>query len=86
MNNEIKTHQERLREHGFVSHEHNCELYRAEIAELRARIESLAADAERYKWLRDVGDSTWEPMSKRIHAGGMGIDAAIDAAIAKEKA
>ena len=48
---------------------------------------SLRADAERYRWLRDVGDSTWVPLAKRINDPPMTIaqveahiDAAIDAA------
>lgn len=52
---------------------------------LIARIESLAADAERYRWLRDthLGD---DPESINLNpAKKRGLDQAIDAAIAKEK-
>lgn len=38
-------------------------------------------DAERYRWLRDIGDSTWEPMGARVPEGSAGIDAAIDKAM-----
>jgi hypothetical protein len=50
---------------------------------LIARIESLAADAERYKWLRN--DNAYFPEEELIR-GGIELDQAIDAAIAKEKA
>jgi len=64
MNNEIKTWQDRVRDKVHSSFRDTLtddELsiigtkeMLAEIAELRARIESLAADAERYRWLRDT--------------------------------
>lgn len=58
MTNEIKTWQARMQEvygrdtRGFKPDEYMC----AEIAELRAKVESLAADAGRYKEVR-----TWSP-------------------------
>jgi hypothetical protein len=53
------------------------------ILALIARIESLAADAERYKWLRN--DNAYFPEEEMIR-GGIELDQAIDAAIATEKA
>lgn len=45
--------------------------------------DALRKDAERYRWLRDVGDETWVPMGKRpginfTHEIDQAIDAAID--------
>lgn len=37
-------------------------------------------DAARYRWLRDVGDESWEPLAKRGIPAAQ-IDAAIDSAI-----
>jgi hypothetical protein len=51
---------------------------RAEAAE--QQVQELREDAERYRWLRDVGDSTWFPMAKRPGCNAQLIDAAIDAA------
>lgn len=51
-----------------------AETAEAECAEFRK-------DAERYRWLRDVGDNTWEPFCKRPHPFDYNVDAAIDAAI-----
>jgi hypothetical protein len=55
-----------------------------EVAKLRAENERLRADAARYRWLRDIGDSTWIPMGKRpgisfTHQIDDSIDAAIKA-------
>jgi hypothetical protein len=50
------------------------------IADLLARLRAAEADAERYRWMRDVGDETWRPMAARVAEGAQGIDAAIDAA------
>jgi hypothetical protein len=44
--------------------------------------DDFARDAARYRWLRDIGDSTWEPMAKRVGCVPGLIDMAIDAAIA----
>lgn len=41
---------------------------RAEIADLKDKLEAAdeyKRDAERYWWLRDVGDSTWRPLVAR---------------------
>lgn len=45
----------------------------------------LALNAARYIWLRDVGDATWEPLSKRTGYSAERADAEIDAAIARSK-
>jgi len=37
----------------------------AALAAARAEAEKDKADAERYRWLRDVGDQTWTPIAKR---------------------
>ena len=45
-------------------------------------------DAARYRWLRDVGDSTWTPLQMRFVRGGLPanrVDAAIDAAMKEGK-
>lgn len=52
----------------------------AALAEAAAEIERLREDAERYKWLRDVGDETWTALTTRASKGPTTIDAAIDAA------
>lgn len=39
------------------------------------------ADAERYRWLRDVGDATWRPFALRAGYSAATADAEIDAAI-----
>jgi hypothetical protein len=55
---------------------------------LIARIESLAADAERYRWLRDSPDSG--RCIRAMYEDGQAVPSAVDemisAAIAKEKA
>jgi hypothetical protein len=52
-----------------------------------AELAALRKDAERYRWLRDVGDETWVPMGKRPSVNFTHeIDQAIDAAIAKAAA
>jgi len=58
-------------------------LYDADYDENRvvARVEGLRADAERYRWLRDVGDATWRPFGLRTGYSAATADAAIDAAI-----
>lgn len=38
-------------------------------------------DAQRYRWLRDIGDKTWTPFSKRAGFSAEHADALIDAAI-----
>ena len=54
----------------------------AENARLRAQLAERDRDAERYRWLRDVGDSTWTPLMKRGPSFATNMDAAIDAAMA----
>ena len=53
----------------------------ATVHRLRAKWIAWNEDAERYKWLRDVGNANWTPLAKRpsfnfTHE----VDAAIDAA------
>lgn len=79
MTNEIKKWQERVepsiyadfvkRGYGMV----HAAMF-AEIAELRAKVESLAADVERYRWLRDKANAPidetvdrFDPMVFRCH-------------------
>lgn len=55
----------------------------AERDALQARLEAAEIDAERYRWLRDKGDSTWVSMAKRPGVRGPEqVDTAIDAALA----
>jgi hypothetical protein len=66
------------------------EQLRAENAELRKRCEKLSKDARRYKWLRDVGDSTFIALGRRpgiqfSHQIDNAIDTAIDAALKEPK-
>ena len=46
-------------------------------------VERDAADAARYRWLRDVGDATWRPFGIREGYSAAQADAAIDAALAQ---
>ena len=46
-----------------------------------AEVEALKRDAERYRWLRDIGDITWTPLRERMPH--YDVDKAIDAAMAK---
>lgn len=60
--------------------EENARNYdRAERAE--AERDAAAKDAERYRWLRDVGDENWTALCTRASKGSSQIDAAIDAAL-----
>jgi len=78
MNNEIKTWQERFNI-GMGTIEF-CTTQ--EIAELRAKVESLAADAERYKKLRNAAYLSFDfDITKR----GIDLDVQVDT-MAKEKA
>ena len=44
--------------------------------------DALKADAERYRWLRDVGDATWTPLANRRRVNFTHeIDGYIDAAM-----
>lgn len=52
-------------------------------AKLDKVLPDVVRDAERYRWLRDEGDSTWNPLVKRKSSWTTKqIDAAIDAAMA----
>ncbi len=52
--------------------------------ELKAKLTAAQEDARRYQWLRDIGDETWNAISKRgISASD--CDAAIDRALAQRK-
>lgn len=53
--------------------------------QLRAEVEALRQDAERYRWLRGrVPGSAYRVAGVIYSEGGDGVDAAIDAAMAKE--
>lgn len=94
MTNEIKTAEQRRTDiYGeFDSYLFNIvPFYKLEVAELRAKVESLTANAERYQWLRH-GDND----DKVIQRGPVAddfvylprnfkLDEMIDAAMAKEK-
>lgn len=57
----------------------------APLAAKDAEIAALRADAERYRWLRGrVPGGTYRIMGVIYSEGGSGVDAAIDAARAKE--
>lgn len=56
----------------------------AQIDALKAERDALRKDAERYRWLRDVGDATWRPFDIREGYSAEQADAAIDAVLAKE--
>jgi hypothetical protein len=82
---ELRAEVERLKtERDTFRHGHSLASNRC--CELEEEVERLRADAGRYRWMRDVGDQTWTPMARRVPDGAKGIDAAIDAAIEKEKA
>lgn len=57
---------------------------KSQIDALKAERDALRKDAERYRWLRDVGDATWRPFGIREGYSAEQADAAIDAALAKE--
>jgi hypothetical protein len=48
-----------------------------------AELEEVRQDAQRYRWLRDVGDATWRPFGLRHGCSATQADQAIDNAIAK---
>lgn len=50
--------------------------------QLERELAEARKDAERYRWLRDKGDSTWLAFNDRPMPDGYDIDAAIDAAMA----
>lgn len=47
---------------------------------IEQRRKDMEANAARYLWLRDVGDSTWTPFCERTGYSADQCDAAIDAA------
>lgn len=51
--------------------------------EVSSKLVGDERDAERYKWLRDVGDATWTPLRERYgyKSAPEVVDAAIDAAM-----
>lgn len=57
-----------------------------QIDQLRAEVEALREDAERYRWLRDSGGSTFRVLETGALAKGEFYDAAIDAAMAAKEA
>ena len=59
--------------------QHCWDLLRKQLASAQAALREAQKDAERYRWLRDVGDSTWKPMRERGITAAE-CDAAIDAA------
>lgn len=89
---------------GINMHARTCENVAESLRALIAKVESLAADAERYKWLRDIaryaeqsvipivvmmdeaGDLIPDDIDVHAIRDGKFLDAAIDAAMAKEKA
>lgn len=46
-------------------------------------IDEMKRDAARYRWLRDVGDATWQPFALREGYSAEMADEAIDAAMLK---
>jgi len=59
----------------------------AEITRLRAEVEALRADAERYRWLRDGSNPPWVmQMLERYADNGSDFDAEVDAARAPQQA
>lgn len=51
----------------------------ARIRDLRAELEALRKDAERYRWLRDKSPPTWEMTAQGLPLFKFDFDAAIDA-------
>lgn len=64
------------------AHRRFARLILALAAPLAQSAEQDRIDAERYRWLRDEGETQWHIVSQNA---GEYLDAAIDAAIAKEK-
>lgn len=58
----------------------------AERDQYRAEVDALRKDAERYRWLRDSGGSTFRVLETGALAKGEFYDAAIDAAMAAKEA
>jgi hypothetical protein len=49
--------------------------------ENKPSVTQAVADAQRYRWLRDVGDKTWTPLRARYCRGPASVDADIDEAM-----
>lgn len=56
-----------------------------EVAALQAEAERLRVNADRYEWLRDVGDATWRPFGIRENYSTSQADAAVDQARLAQK-
>lgn len=88
MTNEIKKWEERF--HADEGNDPMTMHMEREIAELRAKVESLAADAERYRYIRNLSmPACFWPLpilTEEWKASPEEIDAGIDAAIEKDKA
>ena len=56
------------------------------IARLHAINEALRKDAERYRWLRDVGSLTWIPFRSQWRMDAVLCDATIDVEMARSEA
>lgn len=62
------------------------ETFRAILQEVHdAAVAEAGRDAERYRWLRDIGDETWTPFVIHGMQTAKSVDAWIDAAIAAAK-
>lgn len=53
---------------------------------LVAQLAEAKRDAERYRWLRDIGDATWRPFAIRAGYSAGQADAAIDEAMQRTDA
>jgi hypothetical protein len=68
----------------FSSSDDRQKAIREDWVKLRAELAEAKKDAERYRWLRDVGDAVWKPLGKRYMdscALPSDVDSAIDAAM-----
>jgi hypothetical protein len=76
-------HSPTICEFGYAHHDEENEANAALIAALRNHAEELVRDARRYRWLCDNRCVPWSDVLDNVH--NIGIDAAIDAAIAQEQ-
>lgn len=58
--------------------------FRETMALTTAEFLALRKDAERYRWLRDAGSTTWTPFRQQWKMDAALCDAAVDAEIAKQ--
>jgi len=67
---------------GRIQYNTHCYVEMANFArQLERELQEARKDAERYRWLRDVGNDTWIPLGKRPGVSFTHeTDAAIDAA------